>query len=477
MGRGAVASNAGGKVDLWLFFAFCGALALLGGASRADEITLALLRPFGIGLLAYALWRHPWADFARGKAFAIFLIAMTILAAIQLVPLPASIWSALPGREVVAQIDALLFDSSVARPLTLSPGGTWNALFYTLSLLGGFLVFLVAFRRNEEAVLLALTALLLASVAVAFLEALSGGSSLTFYRITSPNPAGLFSNSNHFGVASALGLLVAAELARRWRNRPGATGRWVLFAFVALFLLSGVMVSGSRVAFLAAGVAIAGVAIVILRESGFLTPRRTTARDSWFVRKTATRKVRLGAVVVLVAMAVIAVVAIGLFQRDLSMGNFEAPSFSEDLRFSVFPVLTEMARQQWLVGAGLGSFDVLYPMFEPDALMSNKYLNEAHNDVLQIVIEGGILGVAIWLALIGWLAVRIVALLRRGEIDNALLMLSALAIVGLGSAFDYVLRTPLMAFIVLCSLTIWSTPKWLERSVQSQDRGKTGREH
>ena len=116
-------------------------------------------------------------------------------------------------------------------------------------------------------------------------------------------------------------------------------------------------------------------------------------------------------------------------------------------------------------------------MFEPDALMSNKYLNEAHNDVLQIVIEGGILGTAIWLALIGWLAIRMVTLLRRGEIDNAILMLSALAIVGLGSAFDYVLRTPLMAFIVLCSLTIWSTPTWLGRSGQGQDRGKTGREH
>ena len=163
------------------------------------------------------------------------------------------------------------------------------------------------------------------------------------------------------------------------------------------------------------------------------------------------------------ALTIIAFIAvfvyISLVQRDIAIGTFDAPELADDTRFQILPVLSELASQHWLFGIGLGSFADYYPIFEADSAITNKYVNEAHNDFFQIVIEGGIVATGIFAALSVWIAKRLVALYRAGEVDKAALLVGVLAIIGLGSAFDYILRTPLIAFVSLCLIGIWSLPQ------------------
>ena len=48
-------------------------------------------------------------------------------------------------------------------------------------------------------------------------------------------------------------------------------------------------------------------------------------------------------------------------------------------------------------GAGFGTFDPVYRRFEPDALLSTIYLNQAHNEPMQLAMEGGIPALALLL--------------------------------------------------------------------------------
>ncbi len=61
------------------------------------------------------------------------------------------------------------------------------------------------------------------------------------------------------------------------------------------------------------------------------------------------------------------------------------------------PVLFEMAKSHFVLGAGFGSFEWLYKMWEPDHLLMTSYFNQAHNDPIQLIIEGGLPAIAIFI--------------------------------------------------------------------------------
>mgnify|MGYP007125385276 CR=1 FL=1 len=64
---------------------------------------------------------------AHGLLFGLAVAALALTIA-HLVPLPPAIWSQLPGRELVSEIDRAAGLGDVWRPLSLTPGATWNAL-------------------------------------------------------------------------------------------------------------------------------------------------------------------------------------------------------------------------------------------------------------------------------------------------------------------------------------------------------------
>jgi O-antigen ligase len=101
-------------------------------------------------------------------------------------------------------------------------------------------------------------------------------------------------------------------------------------------------------------------------------------------------------------------------------------------------------------------------MGEPVELLGRSYLNQAHNDWLQFLIEGGI--GAIMLLAGGAIAAilqgrRLLKMHRLGaETQEAWLGLALLVVLGVASLVDYPLRVPSVMALAIIALAMFSGP-------------------
>ncbi|WP_165853493.1 O-antigen ligase family protein [Aurantiacibacter aquimixticola] len=435
-----------------LMFALFVLFALFGGASRGDEFVLVLLRPVILVMAAVALWTWEIDRFKVGWPIISPIVAIAFLCILQLVPLPPSIWADLPGREAIVGIDQLLFDNLPWRPITMSPSATYNALFYSLTMVGAFLVFSAAAKDREATILRAILAIATISVVIALISAQIGMRLYRPYDIMSVGPSGLFSNANHFGVFCSVGMLVALRLVSIDRLVGGQATQWIAFSGLAVLMLVGAVLSTSRLAFATAGIAVACSSLVFLRHVVFASASERGSR----VLKTKKQQWIIGGSIVIAAVLTIALfIYVAFIQREASLGNFEEVELTESLRVRLAPILLTMAADQWLAGIGFGSFADYYAIIEPTEFVGPQYVNQAHNDLAQFFIEGGILSAFIALAGLAWLAWRVFGLFRAGYGNCGIILIGLLVIVALGSTVDYVLRVPLFAYVTGALLIVW----------------------
>ena len=82
---------------------------LLGGASAAGALGNGLLQLLGVVLLLLHVWSRGAPPLAHeGRWLVAIFLAFASIAAAQLIPLPADLWKALPGRDVIARSMALI---------------------------------------------------------------------------------------------------------------------------------------------------------------------------------------------------------------------------------------------------------------------------------------------------------------------------------------------------------------------------------
>ena len=128
----------------------------------------------------------------------------------------------------------------------------------------------------------------------------------------------------------------------------------------------------------------------------------------------------------------------------------------EDLRWSLLPVLRQMASDNWLVGTGFGSFDAIYRTYEPTSLLMAAYVNHAHNDWVQIVLEGGLPAVVILGVFLIWLfkSVALTAIGSSSGVERCVFWAACVVIIAASSLVDYPLRTPVFqassVWLLLC---------------------------
>ncbi|KZY19130.1 hypothetical protein A3726_34715 [Erythrobacter sp. HI0037] len=151
-----------------------------------------------------------------------------------------------------------------------------------------------------------------------------------------------------------------------------------------------------------------------------------------------------------------------MYGRAYSLDRISDMEGAFGFRFQALPYVLEAIRLYWPVGAGFGTFDPVYRVIEPDRLLEARYLNHAHNDVLEILLDGGVFAAAIFIgALIWWLRAS-VRVWRARDGDATMAQVGSLVIfmVLLASLVDYPARTP----IVMAILTLAAV--WLSRGVQ-----------
>lgn len=428
------------------------ALALLlivvliaGGASRADALGQAVVRGAAcLALLAVALAYDRPAD-RRIGAVGWFLGAAVLLVAIQLVPLPMSFWTALPGRTPFVQA---LPGEAVWRPLAIVPGAAINTL---LSLSVPVAIWLLA-RRIDNDGYDRLAGLILALVGTStFLGIVqfSGSGTDNPFVNEALDISGSFANRNHFALFLAIGCLIAPCWAFRlddrlsWRVPVGG-------GLMLLFLLM-ILASGSRAGILLGGLGSIFGAIIAWTARG---RRRKALKRSHVV---------LGAIAAVGIVAGLVTVSV---QADRARSVTRAMSLQvdEDMRVRAAPLVVDMTRSYFPTGAGFGGFDPLFRMRETFDLLKSTYFNRAHNDLLEVILEGGAAALILLLAAIGWWAVATRQAWRQSmshRVAEARLGSATLLLVFLSSVVDYPVRTPMMAAIVVLAAL------WLQRGTAS----------
>src|SRR5579863_4645951 len=155
-----------------------------------------------------------------------------------------------------------------------------------------------------------------------------------------------------------------------------------------------------------------------------------------------------------------------LVSRVSSISTETHTELTGGMRLSIDRDAFQMFRIKPVLGWGLGTFPVVYPQFR--SFYTNFFVNEAHNDYLQLLCEMGLLGFGI---MVWFLIVLYRAALRktRNWTVNVTGALSLACILGLSgilvhSLFDFNLQIPANAalFYVLCSLA--AAPPLLQRA-------------
>jgi O-antigen ligase len=242
----------------------------------------------------------------------------------------------------------------------------------------------------------------------------------------------LFANRNHNGVLSAVSLLIVLwYLSDRTDQFPPL--RYAVWIAMALFLLAGIMVNGSRAGLLCTLLALGLVAIARLSR-----PSQEGETSISAARRIAPIVLGTGVVLGTIALFVAgdrSTAAARLFGEDPTQG----------MRWESATTSLALAWDNLIFGVGFGAFESAYRMVEPRELLNPYYLNEAHNDWLQFVIEGGLSGLLV-LVLGGAMVAHGLAT-KRHEDDRIVLAFLIFIILAAASIVDYPLRTPLMMII------------------------------
>lgn len=444
----------------WLVF-----LSLFGGASRYDEWQQVLVAVSSTGLLLAALWTPVCADLRAKRTLWLFLAAVAMAIAIQLVPLPPSIWLHLPGREPFVPSATLTGLDQAWRPLSLTPDLTWAALFSLLPLAATLAVAPTAQSPALRPLIWTLIGVFTTTTVFGLLQTL-GVERLAFYQHTNVDSAvGVFANRNHNAIFLSLafpmvGYLLAVRRRRNMRSRASVDLGSDLVGIAAALCASvlyavAIVQAGSR-----AGLLLGGLTLCATMAATLIDYRSTFARaGASRVRNGLARRSQLIAGGLLASLAVI-IGLMALVARSVAFGRLVQFDVAEDYRARILPLLGEMAREFAPFGSGYGSFATVFRHYEPFDTLRFTYFNQAHNDVLQILIEGGFFGAALLIAAVigwGWRAVGVLRGQRTTEPMIALAGSLLIAILFLSSFADYPLRTPLLAGILIFAGT-WMLP-------------------
>ena len=446
-------------------------VVLTGGGSRSDIASLPLLRGFA-ALTFFAMLAFVPAVTWRG--IRIPLILLGLLAAwmvVQLIPLSPAIWSTLPLRDRVVAIDELLGTGDRWRPISMTPTQTVNSLLALIVPAAALLVAAAVPAGERIRLWWAIWGFGVASAVFCLFQFVAGPRSLYYlYRITNEGSlVGLFANRNHNALLLSLSILSAGwlavnEIASRTKRPlivPMLIGSMVFFLLLILII-------GSRFGLVFGSVSLFFCYLLVRWSYRFEPKPINQARGRAHRRAAAAapaapaaRPARRILLNLLPFLLIAGLVAVFYFSgRDNTVARLVDGDGAEEIRIAALGTVASLAKGQWLLGSGFGSFASVYQIVEPDTLLRQDYFNQAHNDWLQLPIEGGLPAVLIFLAGASWIVSGLVGALRQRlrplgvEFVEPIVLAGAFALIALNSIVDYPLRTQSLAMIAVFLLVI-----------------------
>lgn len=428
------------------FILLAGLLAVLwiaGGASRADAAGQLIVRIATWTAITVAILFGTRPEWRLARPALLILAGAILLVSLQLIPLPPVVWEALPGRARFAEIASLSGQVQPWRPWAIVPDAAGNAL---ASLAVPFAVLMLVMGSSEAERAWLPDLLLLLAVASALLGALQfsgAGLNNPLVNFSPGEVSGTFANRNHFALFMAMGCLIVLA----WAFKAGRPPRWrapAALGLVLLFLLI-ILASGSR-----AGLFLVGIGLVTGLWIQNRNLRKLAARGPQWLFPVIIAGVVI-MVLVLVALSVAA-------DRAVAINRIFMMDPGQDMRRRALPTVLSMIGTYFPAGSGFGSFDPIFRIHEPFALLKPTFFNHAHNDFAEIALDGGLFGVLLLLGAITWWLFASLRVWRHptdgangmmARVGSAMLLLVLVA-----SAVDYPARTPLMMALITVA-AIW----------------------
>jgi O-antigen ligase len=414
--------------------AYLFACLLLGGSVQGIWQN-ALLQLAGIVIIAWAATTGVSQPMPR-SAKALLLLAMFAIAvvALQLVPLPPSVW-AHGNRARIAQGYMLLGMQLPALPLSLTPGQSLSTLLCIIPPLALFCA--MARLSADRPVWLAgaLVAGTLLGIMLGALQVSGSGSGSQWYFYPDTNVGtgvGFFANANHMAtlLVVTLPFLAAIGATGRSRNKQGYSALLSVIAAAILLIIVGIAFNRSLAGYLF-------LLPVLVASASILVPPRFRARG-WLGA--------CAALLVIAALIGLATSSIG-GSRVGQDANTSLQSRSEILKVTGRAIVDYMP-----FGSGLGSFVEVYPLYESPDSVTPEYVVHAHDDYAEIALELGVPGVILMLLFLAWWLREIWAAWRgreRGPFAKAAAIASAVILVH--SIVDFPLRTAaISALFAMC---------------------------
>lgn len=380
------------------------------------------------------------------------LLGLILLGLIQLLPLRSS-------------ADSAGLSLSLSHSLSLDPYSTRLVLVQLISLFIFFMVTLVFTDTPRR-----LRTLTRTIIIFGFLLAMFGltqsfttdGTRVYWFRQLSQSTAfGPFINRHHFAgymelaVAMPLGLLFSGAIEPY--KRP-------LYAFAAMLMGVSLIMTNSRGGIISLAAEI--LFLVIIAGPGL---RKHNTSRTQRLRAALMRGALAAGLVIVLFVGVLAVGGADVFNRLLGTVNAADPTTG---RSHFWSVTLDVIKAHPLIGSGLGSFGVIYTRY--DSLNGMYRLEQAHNDYLQILSDGGFVGGLLGLAFLVILFWKGFA--RRNTEDKFRSGVATGALAGcfavlVHSAFDFTLHTTANAllFLVLAAMAT------LDRRVDEASHVRTRR--
>ena len=393
---------------------------ILGGGTRQGFLSDAILQLLAIPLLLVSIWKIVELPLTKQARLALwFCVAIALVPLLQLVPLPPSIWTALPNRQPSVEAFELLGKPVPWMPISVSPEATWLSALSLIPPIAIFLATLLLSYRERRLLTLVIIAVGILSVFLGLLQVAQGETSaLRFFEITNPAEAvGFFANRNHFAallyclipfvVAWTLDKMAGSASSKKSKPAPSsylALSSYnvsSIIAAIAGFTTLVIILAGEVTARSRAGL---GLTIVALLSAMALGSSNRRVGHKF----TTPNMIILGAIV----LAVVFSLQFSLFRV--------AERFSDSQqgdRLTIALTTLEAARAYMPVGAGLGTFRTVYPMFEKPEQVSIFFVNRAHNDILELSLETGVVGLVLMVLFAVWLVRRSLKIWRQSPPD------------------------------------------------------------
>lgn len=257
---------------------------------------------------------------------------------------------------------------------------------------------------------------------------------------------GPYVNHNHY--AGLMELLVPIPLIIAMSRLVHDKLR-IVAGVAAAIMVGTIFLSGSRGGMIAIFVELIVLAVILFRQ-----------------KRNIRIAISLGAFAVVLVSLLLWLGGKELSVRVSSISKETRTEITGGMRLSIDRDTLHMFRQRPVLGWGLGVFPVVYPRFR--SFYTNFFVNEAHNDYLQLLSEMGLAGFAIMV----WFQVVLFRRARRkignwtSNVSAAVTLACSLSTVGIliHSLVDFNLQIPANAALYYVFCTIAAAPPLLQRS-------------